>query len=396
MNPRAHTYTYESDGRPETVTDSEGHTIALEYDDLDCLTKRIYSDSTFEVWEYLHLDLSPGTHEIEIGATDFSENTTTQSFEVEVADEPETQLEYDLNGNLKTRTNASGITTYQWDALDRLITIIYPDTSRSEFIYDGFSRRVRIVEKDATSTITSDKRHLWDDLQIAEERASDGTTVEKRFYNQGVELLTGSNAGNYTYRLDHLGSIREVVDETGALTARFDYSAWGAPEQISGIFDLDFRYTGHYYHQASGLHLAPFRAYDAGLGRWLSADPIGEEGGINLYGYVDNSPTLWIDQLGLTPDMPSYLEGVQDITEARRIASERASCPAEADKAVRRWEKAKQLRHSSIKKIKGKKPKLGIPPPPGFQIPLIIMPPRWLYDLKHLLEETGQRRGSSC
>ena len=61
----------------------------------------------------------------------------------------------------------------------------------------------------------------------------------------------------------------------------------------------DFRYTGHYYHARSGLHLAPYRAYDAELGRWISRDPIAEDGGINLYGYVGNCPLSAIDPLGL-------------------------------------------------------------------------------------------------
>ncbi len=250
-----------------------------------------------------YVELPPGTHEIEIEATDFSENTTTESFEVEIAIEPETQLEYDLNGNLTKRTTPAGNTTYQWDALDRLINIIYPDTSRSEFTYDGLSRRVRIIEKDATSTVTSDKRHLWDDLQIAEERATDGSTVNKRFYPRGVELVTGPNAGDYTYRTDHLGSILEAVDSTGSPISRLDYSAWGEAELVSGSFDLDFRYTGHYYHQPSALHLAPFRAYDAKLAKWLSADPIEEEGGINLYAYVENEPVSSFDTLGLQSRM---------------------------------------------------------------------------------------------
>ncbi len=246
-----------------------------------------------------YLELQPGTHEIEIEATDFSENSTTEAFEVTIADVPETELEYDLNGNLTTRTNDSGTTTYEWDALDRLITIIYPDTFRSEFTYDGLSRRVRIIEKNAASTVTSDKRHLWDDLQVAEERPTDGSAVNKRFYTHGVELVTGPDAGDYTYRADHLGSIREVVDDSGILTARFDYSAWGEVKLVSGSFDLDFRFTGHYIHQPSNLHLAPFRAYDSELTKWINRDPIEENGGVNLYGYVENDPVNRDDELGL-------------------------------------------------------------------------------------------------
>lgn len=42
-----------------------------------------------------------------------------------------------------------------------------------------------------------------------------------------------------------------------------------------------------------------YRAYDPELGRWPSRDPIEEDGGINLYAYVKNSPLSWVDLLGL-------------------------------------------------------------------------------------------------
>lgn len=41
------------------------------------------------------------------------------------------------------------------------------------------------------------------------------------------------------------------------------------------------------------------RPYDPDLGRWITRDPIGERGGVNLYGYVQNNPINRIDPLGL-------------------------------------------------------------------------------------------------
>lgn len=61
----------------------------------------------------------------------------------------------------------------------------------------------------------------------------------------------------------------------------------------------DANFTGLYRHAKSNLDLAVYRAYDPDLGRWLSRDSIGEAGGVNLYGYVDNDPLNNVDLDGL-------------------------------------------------------------------------------------------------
>jgi RHS repeat-associated protein len=115
----------------------------------------------------------------------------------------------------------------------------------------------------------------------------------------------------YAYTTDHLGSIREVLlldgtsgnPTTATLTARYDYDCWGKRTVLDGGTAAEtltlHGYTGHVYHQPSGLWLAPYRAYSPTLGRWISRDPIGEAGGINLFAYVGNGPLVGIDPLGL-------------------------------------------------------------------------------------------------
>jgi RHS repeat-associated protein len=60
------------------------------------------------------------------------------------------------------------------------------------------------------------------------------------------------------------------------------------------------QYAGYYQHQASGLALTQYRAYDFNTGRWLSRDPMGEAGGINQYQYVGNDPVPSTDPYGLS------------------------------------------------------------------------------------------------
>ncbi|MGH8094998.1 MAG: RHS repeat-associated core domain-containing protein [Chthoniobacterales bacterium] len=151
----------------------------------------------------------------------------------------------------------------------------------------------------ASGSPASTKTFVWSGNTIAEERDSTGANVTKRFFVEGEQRIGGSDAGNYYYSRDHLGSIREVTDSSGALKAQYDYDAWGNSVVVNGSMNVDFGFTGHYSHQPSGLNLSLYRAYNATLGRWLSRDPIGENGGLNLYDYVFNNPiNLW-DPLGL-------------------------------------------------------------------------------------------------
>ncbi|MEM9445390.1 MAG: RHS repeat-associated core domain-containing protein [Verrucomicrobiota bacterium] len=98
--------------------------------------------------------------------------------------------------------------------------------------------------------------------------------------------------------------MREVIAEDGVtVLARYDYDPYGNVTALSGsLSDSDFLYTGHYYHQPSGLHLAQYRAYDAKTGRWISRDPLPNAEmlpeGPGLYGYVASNPINYFDRDG--------------------------------------------------------------------------------------------------
>jgi RHS repeat-associated protein len=77
------------------------------------------------------------------------------------------------------------------------------------------------------------------------------------------------------------------------------YDAWGVRTTQGAQDAASFGFTGHLEHKELGLVFTLYRAYDPATGRWLSRDPIGENGGINLYGYVVNNPVNYVDPLGL-------------------------------------------------------------------------------------------------
>ncbi len=93
----------------------------------------------------------------------------------------------------------------------------------------------------------------------------------------------------------------------GTLAAHYDYDPYGkrSTQYQSSIYQdgCDLAYTGHYIQLSpvagqTELELTFYRPYDPELGRWPSRDPIGEEGGLNLYGFVGNDGVNKSDYLG--------------------------------------------------------------------------------------------------
>lgn len=282
-------YTYQAEGEIQTLAKSfstmDATTTTFTYDAADQL--KTAAAATTNSYDY---DVAGNrTQETIAGAqTNFVYNNSVNKLTSRSGAQGSATFTHDLNGSL----TADGTRTFEWDGANRLVAINI-GTHRSEFSYDGIGRRTRIVEKQ-NSVITTDKRYVWCGGEICEERDSTGSTVQKRFFEQGVQ----DGGVNIHYTRDHLRSIREKTDINNFVTARYDYDAWGRQTVLTGSKDT-FGYAGYFMHQASGLLLTWYRAYDPNLARWISLDPIEEQGGPNLYGYVGNNPTSQRDPHGL-------------------------------------------------------------------------------------------------
>jgi RHS repeat-associated protein len=245
------------------------------------------------------VSLDAGTNLVSVQAKDGRNNTSTKNYSVSSSGAAKA-FEYDGNGNLRFERQPGGavIREYQWDQQNRLVKLI-AGANESQFEYDGESRRTRIREL-TNGTQTKDERFVWCGSRICQKRTG-LTTVARRYFDNGFLQSTTK----YFYTRDHLGSVREVVASNGTtVNARLVYDAWGRLTE-TGTVQSDFTYTGHYLHRPSALNLAQYRGYDAGLGRWLSRDPIGLAGGLNLYGYVGNDPLNFVDRDGRLPDYTS-------------------------------------------------------------------------------------------
>jgi RHS repeat-associated protein len=241
-----------------------------------------------------NVSLPAGTNTVSVVAQPTTGAVTTKRYQIVSTGTAGSSLTYDANGNTLTDENGN---SYQWDALNRLTKITYPSGASSLFAYDGLSRRIQIVEENASGTLTSTKNDLWIGQEIVEERDASGA-VTKRFFPQGEQQV----GTDYYYTRDHINSVREVVDGSGNIQARYNYDAYGRATLVSGTNLATFQYTGDYAHQASGLELTQYRAYDPNTGRWLSRDPLKNvetAEGPNVYSYVRNEPTNLYDPSGL-------------------------------------------------------------------------------------------------
>ena len=78
-----------------------------------------------------------------------------------------------------------------------------------------------------------------------------------------------------------------MTNSSGTIVYQQTFDPYGQPTTIVSTTPSDFGYAGYYVHSRSGLNLTLYRQYNSSLGRWINRDPIGENGGINLYAYVN-------------------------------------------------------------------------------------------------------------
>ena len=160
---------------------------------------------------------------------------------------------------------------------------------------------------------------------IAEYDAGTDDLLRLYVYGPGIDepLLifdyTVATPQVYYYHYDALGNIVALSDNNGDIVERYGYDAYGnvsihTSAGANGMWmdpDDDVAYasakgnpylfTGRRYDSDTALYYYRARYYSPDLGRFISADPIGYLGGLNLYSYCGNNPINWIDPYGLLP-----------------------------------------------------------------------------------------------
>ena len=202
---------------------------------------------------------------------------------------------YDNNGNI----TSDGTFTFVYNQNNRLSEVKTGASTIARYFYDSFGRRVK-KEIVASGEIIHYHYGLQGDL-LAESKG-DGTPLRDYIYQNGSLIainLYGDQAGVYYVISDHLGTPQQIVDTSGTVVWKAAYLPFGQAQVLVETITCNIRFKGQFFDKETGLHYNINRYYNPVTGRYLTTDPIGLAGGINLYPYVENNPINQVDPMGL-------------------------------------------------------------------------------------------------
>jgi RHS repeat-associated protein len=186
----------------------------------------------------------------------------------------------------------------------RLRVVFTPDGSRYEYAYDALGRRI------AKRSPGREVKFVWSRHDLAAIIPSDGPSVEiivdprrhvpiVQWFGKVPEHFVGN----------HLGAPMEILRPGATVVWSGSYAPFGQAIVRGENSESGCRYRlpGQYEDSETGLHYNSYRYYDPSIGRYLTPDPIGIDGGLNLYDYP-RDPINWVDPSGLKCPNPKLIK----------------------------------------------------------------------------------------
>jgi RHS repeat-associated protein len=205
-------------------------------------------------------------------------------------DEYRNDYTWDYDNRLTVVSYQGSVISYQYDASGVRIARITDNGSQittNYFVIDyNAPLKMPLAETDAEGRIT--RYYVW---------SSHGLLAHLDVTDNGSQITV--NAVRY-YHADEQGSTLALTDETGDVTDQFAYTPYGGVTR-TGTTDTPFQWLGGIAVQSegAGLYYMLNRYYSATTKKFISTDPMGIDGGVNLYAYAELNPSFYTDSTGL-------------------------------------------------------------------------------------------------
>ncbi len=285
-------------------------------------TVTVNGDSTYRKWEYFRNERPVNNSSniwtnIVVAAT----GQTSVTGNVLVVQSPES-FTYDADGNL----TSDGVWTNTWNAENRLIATEcrtnVPTAARMKeewaYLPDGrWSQRIVSTWNSGTLNYqpSTTNRFVWDGnvllaildhtngLVMSFMRGLDLSTTMQGAGGAGGLLSVSFKAnGVHFVAYDGNGNVAALANAVnGTNSAQYEYGPFGETIRVTGpaARQNPIRFSTQYADDVTGDLKYLYREYTPSTGRWKSRDPSQEAGGVNIYGFVGNSPVMLFDPVGL-------------------------------------------------------------------------------------------------
>jgi RHS repeat-associated protein len=244
--------------------------------------------------------------------TSFQEGLKTYNYnnlnQLSFSTNADLSFNYDEDGNMTQGYTPQGyVMNMTYDAENRLTSTEYTDSEgvlhRTEYIFNGNNLLTKVKKYDNSSLI-NDIRLLRAGFLTIQERDSNNNIT--REYNWGSNMAGGiggllslkQNGSYYSYLYDGKGNVTAILDDSQNVVSSYRYDVFGNIIEKLRL-DQPFKFSTKRHDESTGLSYYGYRFYNPAIGRWITRDPLGEAGGINLYGFVGNNPINRVDLLGL-------------------------------------------------------------------------------------------------
>ena len=309
---------------------------------------------------------------------DFDDDGTSQTREVNQANEiteidsSSDNVAYDAAGNMirVPKLDGSGDHFHLiYDAWNRLVKV-YDDagtTLIAQYQYDATGRRVvKGVDEDSDGSLDTFTHFFHSGIQVVETREGDDVSgeapaaesLEPKYqniwspryvdsmilrdeYDSQGDIIT---ANRIYYLSDAHYNVTALVDVSGDVIERYVYTPYGTVTVLDPDFSIDADgksdydnttlYTGRELDPETGLMYYRARYYDSELGRFVSRDPIGYDGGTwNLFEYSASNAVLLVDPFGLD----GWVDGVADFDGSSPESMEYWWASRKYERGLRDW-----------------------------------------------------------